>query len=46
MPVVVREAVGDRHPEPHESNLRDIQAKIGEVRSIDEMLAYLAGGDR
>ncbi|GAA2073123.1 isochorismatase family protein [Microbacterium hatanonis] len=46
VPVVVREAVGDRHPEPHESNLRDIQAKIGEVRSIDEMLAYLAGGDR
>jgi maleamate amidohydrolase len=42
VPIVVREAVGDRHAEPHESNLRDIQAKIGEVVSIDAVLAYLA----
>ena len=42
VPVVVREAVGDRHAEPHESNLRDIQAKIGEVASIERVLAYLA----
>jgi maleamate amidohydrolase len=42
VPIVVREAVGDRHVEPHESNLRDIQAKIGEVVSIDRAIAYLA----
>lgn len=43
VPVVVREAVGDRHVEPHESNLRDIAAKIGEVRSMEQAKAYLAG---
>jgi maleamate amidohydrolase len=42
IPIVVREAVGDRHAEPHESNLRDIQAKIGEVVSIDRVVEYLA----
>lgn len=42
VPVVVREAVGDRHSEPHESNLRDIAAKCGEVRSLEEMRTYLA----
>lgn len=42
VPVVVREAVGDRHSEPHESNLRDIAAKIGEVVSLADTLAYLA----
>ncbi|WP_110241866.1 isochorismatase family protein [Nocardioides gilvus] len=41
VPVVVREAVGDRHREPHESNLRDIAAKCGEVRSLDEIRTYL-----
>jgi maleamate amidohydrolase len=40
VPVVVREAVGDRHSEPHESNLRDIQAKIGEVVSIAAAVSY------
>jgi maleamate amidohydrolase len=42
IPIVVREAVGDRHVEPHESNLRDIQAKICEVVSIDRAVAYFA----
>jgi maleamate amidohydrolase len=42
VPVVVREAVGDRHAEPHESNLRDIQAKIGEVVSMGQVTSYLA----
>ena len=36
IPVVVREAVGDRLPGPHEANLFDIQAKIGEVVSLAE----------
>lgn len=41
VPVVVSDAVGDRHREPHEANLRDIAAKCGEVRSLDQALAYL-----
>lgn len=36
IPVVVREAVGDRLPGPHEANLFDIQAKIGEVVTLAE----------
>lgn len=43
VPVVVREAVGDRHPDPHEANLRDIAAKVGEVRSLAQCVDYLAG---
>lgn len=35
-PFVVREAVGDRLEGPHEANLFDIQAKIGEVVSALE----------
>ncbi|MEU5842169.1 isochorismatase family protein [Rhodococcus sp. NPDC047139] len=42
VPVVVRDAVGDRHPDPHESNLRDIAAKCGEVRTLDDVRNYLA----
>jgi maleamate amidohydrolase len=41
IPVVVREAVGDRHPAPHEANLFDIQAKYGEVKTLAEATAYL-----
>jgi nicotinamidase-related amidase len=50
VPLVVADAVGDRGPEPHESNLRDLAAKYAEV--VDEATAvdYLAGaaggGDR
>lgn len=33
IPIVVADAVGDRLPGPHEANLFDIQAKIGEVVS-------------
>jgi len=43
VPVVVSDAVGDRHPEPHESNLRDIAAKCGEVRTLDDVRRYLHG---
>jgi nicotinamidase-related amidase len=42
IPVVVREAVGDRAPGPHEANLFDLQAKYAEVRSLEEVLQYLA----
>lgn len=41
--VVPRECVGDRAQAPHEANLFDIQAKYGDVVSLDEALAYLAG---
>jgi maleamate amidohydrolase len=46
IPVVVRDAVGDRLPGPHEANLFDIQAKIGEVVSLDEVRTYFAGAPR
>jgi maleamate amidohydrolase len=43
VPLVVRDAVGDRHPAPHEANLFDLQAKYAEVVSLDQAQAYLAG---
>ena len=44
VPVVVREAVGDRDPRVHEANLFDLDAKYADVVGIDEVLAYLGGG--
>lgn len=41
IPIVVREAVGDRHSAPHEANLFDMNAKYGDVVSEDEIIAYL-----
>ncbi|CAN5477560.1 N-carbamoylsarcosine amidohydrolase [soil metagenome] len=41
-PFVVREACGDRDVRPHEANLFDIQAKIGEVISEEAALAHIA----
>lgn len=41
IPLVVREAVGDRHPAPHEANLFDLQAKYAEVISLAEAERYL-----
>ena len=43
VPLVVREAVGDRHPAPHEANLFDLQAKYAEVVSLAAAEKYLAG---
>ncbi|MCZ8132904.1 MAG: isochorismatase family protein [Steroidobacteraceae bacterium] len=43
VPVVVREAVGDRAPGPHEANLFDLQAKYAEVVSLADAREYLAG---
>jgi len=43
VPLVVREAVGDRAPGPHESNLFDMQAKYAEVISLETARDYLAG---
>jgi maleamate amidohydrolase len=42
-PFVVREACGDRDPRPHEANLFDIQAKIGEVVSETDAIALMCG---
>ncbi|MES2666134.1 MAG: isochorismatase family protein [Pseudomonadota bacterium] len=43
IPIIPREAVGDRHPAPHEANLFDMNAKYGDVVSEAETLTYLAG---
>jgi maleamate amidohydrolase len=40
-PIVPRECVGDRRPEPHEANLFDIHSKYGDVVSKAEVLDYL-----
>ncbi|HAM24544.1 MAG TPA: isochorismatase [Actinobacteria bacterium] len=42
IPIVIRDAVGDRHPGPHEANLFDLQAKYAEVVSEEAVLDYLA----
>jgi nicotinamidase-related amidase len=42
IPLVVREAVGDRHAAPHEANLFDLQAKYAEVVDLAAAVEYLA----
>ncbi|MFB8385720.1 isochorismatase family protein [Microbacterium sp. NPDC055910] len=44
IPIVVRDAVGDRLEGPHEANLFDIQAKIGEVVSVAEARTIMGIG--
>ena len=41
-PICVRECCGDRHDDPHEANLFDINAKYGDVISKTEALEYIA----
>jgi len=41
IPIIVREAVGDRHPAPHEANLFDMDAKYGDVVGEAEAVAFL-----
>jgi nicotinamidase-related amidase len=43
IPLVVRDAVGDRAREPHEANLFDLQAKYAEVVSLEQACTYLSG---
>jgi nicotinamidase-related amidase len=43
VPVVVRDAVGDRAPGPHEANLFDLQSKYAEVATLQQIEAYLSG---
>jgi maleamate amidohydrolase len=40
IPIVVREAVGDRAAAPHEANLFDMSAKYADVVSENDVLAY------
>ena len=39
--IVPREAVGDRDPAAHEANLHDIDAKYGDVVSVEDVVAHL-----
>ncbi|PKG54226.1 N-carbamoylsarcosine amidohydrolase [Halomonas sp. MES3-P3E] len=39
--MVIRECVGDRHPDPHEANLFDIDSKYGDVIAKEELLAHI-----
>ena len=41
IPIVVSDAVGDRHAAPHEANLFDMNAKYADVVSEAEILTYL-----
>jgi maleamate amidohydrolase len=41
IPLVVRDAVGDRHSAPHEANLFDLQAKYAEFVSLKQAREYL-----
>ncbi len=41
VPLVVRQAVGDRDPGPHESALFDLQAKYAEVVEEDSVVSWL-----
>ncbi len=40
--IVVRDCVGDRHPDPHNANLFDIDSKYGDVVSREEAIAAFA----
>jgi maleamate amidohydrolase len=40
-PVVPREAAGDRGLNAHEANLYDVDAKYGDLVSVEETLEYL-----
>ncbi|MGB3432192.1 isochorismatase family protein [Achromobacter sp.] len=39
--IVVREGVGDRHPDPHEANLFDIDSKYGDVVPKQDALEFI-----
>jgi len=41
IPIVVRDACGDRHPAPHEANLFDMDAKYADVVSEAQAVSFL-----
>ncbi|MFK0334329.1 isochorismatase family protein [Rhizobium sp. NPDC090275] len=46
IPIIVRDAVGDRHQAPHEANLFDMDAKYGDVVGEDEVVSYMRSLER
>ena len=42
VPVVVRDAVGDRDPSPHEANLFDLENKYADVMTSSEVAAAIS----
>jgi len=40
IPIIAKDAVGDRHQAPHEANLFDMQAKYADVRSSEDIMEY------
>ncbi len=46
IPIIVREAVGDRHTAPHEANLFDMDAKYGDVVHETEAISYMQSLER
>jgi maleamate amidohydrolase len=45
-PIVVRDCVGDRHPDPHNANLFDIDSKYGDVVSKGEAIAAITSAQQ
>jgi maleamate amidohydrolase len=43
IPVVIADACGDRHPQPHEFNLFDLNAKYADVMTLTQAQAALTG---
>lgn len=43
IPLVVEEAVGDRHEDPHRANLFDMNAKYGDVVTLAEAIDHISG---
>ncbi len=43
VPIVVRDACGDRHATPHEANLFDMDAKYADVKNETSVIDYLHG---
>ncbi|MGQ4556313.1 isochorismatase family protein [Halobellus sp. GM3] len=43
-PIVPRECVGDRAPDPHKSNLFDMNAKYADVLPLNEVTQQIQGG--
>ncbi len=41
IPTIVADACGDRHPDPHQANLFDMNAKYGDVIAEAEALKYI-----
>ncbi len=39
--IVVEDAVGDRHPDPHEANLFDLKAKYSDLVTVNDVRKYL-----